>query len=349
MGNPEEVDFNFDDEADGLHALPPMRLTKLTKEASGKSVEDNLNAKIAGTWYNIHFPNMPLMSQTLALVPGAVLGLCGGSKVGKSFLLLEWFWRWVMEGVEVRMLALESGCDFHAERMVAQMAEMRDFIDPVALQNPEIAEKARAALATWKPWTDYICPNIQDMSDNPQTVGNVLAWMERELRGQGPTGRKAQIVIVDPVTAIAPDKGQRFADHYRLVLEADRLARKTDGRVILSTHPIRSKSMFGKPEKPSIDRVANGQAYGQFCTGFGWLEYAEPVRTKCLKCNGKGTWADGATKSHCTVCAGTGKSQQKQKGNRTFHWLVVRRAPNPGKIDMSFHGNSLTHTEIIPE
>ena len=345
MGNPEEVDFNFDDEADGLRALPPMRATKLTREASGKTVEDNLNAKINGDWFNIPFPNMPQMSKTLVLVPGAVLGLCGGSKVGKSFLLLEWFWRWIMEGVEVRMLAMESGCDFHAERMVAQMAQMRDFLDPNALKdNPEAAEKARQALADWKPWVDYITPNIQDMSDNPQTVGNVLAWMDRELRGQGPTGKKAQIVIVDPVTAIAPDPGQRFADHYRLVLEADRLARKLNGRVILSTHPIRSKSSYAK-EVPSIDRVANGQAYGQFCTGFGWLEYAA-AKTKCEQCKGKGTWKDGMAKVSCAVCAGTGKSQEKARSNRSFHWLVIRRAPNPGQIPLNFNGGSLTHTEV---
>lgn len=349
MGNPEEVDFNFDEETDGLRALPPMRATKLTREASGARVEANLNAKINGEWYNIPFPNMPMMSQTLALVPGAVFGMCGGSKLGKSFLILEWVWRWVIENVNVSMMALESGCDFHADRMAAQMTQMNAFINPTELQNPDTAAKARAALADWRPWIDYIAPCIQDMSENPQTVGNVLAWMERELRGQGPTGRKAQIVIVDPVTAIAPDRGQRFADHTRLVLEADRLARRTGGRVILSTHPIRSKSAFGKPEKPSLDRIANGQCYGQFCSAVGWIDYAGATRAKCLKCDGKGTWLDGAVKAACSVCKGTGKSQQgKANVNRGFHWLAVRNAPNPGIVDMHFNGGSLTHTEVIP-
>ena len=346
MTNPEEVDFDFQNEP---HLeVRSMRATKLTNEASGKAVEDSLEAKISGDWYNIPFPDMPLMSKTLALVPGAVFGMCGGSKLGKSFLILEWVWRWLMDGVDVSMMALESGCRFHADRMAAQMTQMSAFINPVELQNPETAAKARAALAEWRDWIYYIAPSIQDMSDNPQTVGNVLAWMERELEGEGPTGRKAKIVIVDPVTAVAPDRGQRFADHTRLVLEADRLARRTGGRVILSTHPIRSKSSF-KKEAPSLDRIANGQCYGQFCSAVGWIDYAGHARAKCDTCKGKGTWQDVLAKATCTICKGTGKSQIKSTANRAFHWLAVRNAPNPGVIDMNFNGGSLTYSELAPD
>lgn len=351
MGNPEEIDIGFFDEpaetGPDLRPLPQRRIanTALTREASGARVEANLNAKISGEWTNIPFPNMPQMSKTLALVPGAVFGMCGGSKLGKSFLILEWVWRWVMEGVQVSMMALESGCDFHADRMAAQMTRMSAFINPNELQNPETAAKAREALADWREWIDYIAPCIQDMSDNPQTVGNVLAWMEREFSGTGPTGRKASIVIVDPVTAVAPDWGQRFADHARLVLEADRLARRTGGRVILSTHPIRSKSSF-KKEAPSLDRIANGQCYGQFCSAVGWIEYAGHARGKCETCKGKGKWKDQLCEVHCQVCKGTGKAAIKSNANRGFHWLAVRNAPNPGVVDMHFDGGSLTYTEV---
>ncbi len=348
MGNPEEVDFNFDDEAEGLRALPAMRATKLTKEASAASIRQNLEDKISGKIRNIPFPNMPMMDAALAMLPGSIMALCGSSKTAKSFLILQWLWQWMMVEVEAVLLVLESGCEYHGDRMFTQMAANADFFNPEKLRtDTEIAAAALAAEEAWRPWIEYIAPNIHDLSSNRKTVGNVLAWIEREFRGQGISQRKAKIVIVDPVTAIAPDPGQRFADHQRLIEGTNDLVKQYQGRVIFVTHPTKTQRGY-RDEEPHLDRLANGQCYPQFCSAIGWLGAYSRKSAKCDECKGKGSWKTDGGKAHCKVCAGTGKSQKETKANREFHWLAVRNAAKPQSVPMFFNGGTLTYNEVLP-
>lgn len=325
----------------------------LTEEGTGALAEKSLQEKIDGTWYNIPFPNMPLMTFARALVPGAVLGICGGSKAGKSFLVLEWVWRWALDNVRVSFLALESGRRFHCDRLVAQMCGIGDMLDPEWLKIPENRDTVLAAVAKWRDCIHYVAPMVQQMADNqPQTVSNVLKWMEREFRGSAAHGgRPAQIVVVDPVTAISPDRGQRFADHVGFILEADRLARRTNGRVILVTHPIRQKGS-GRIMAPSIDNISNGECYGRFCSAVGWLDRAAKVPEQCSRCDENGMIEERCglilTKRQCPTCGGK-KTLGRARSNRKFHWLVTRNAPKPDNIDMRFCGATLTHSEVLPE
>lgn len=211
-----------------------------------------------GKFKVIHFPNMPVVSHmTKALIPGTVTILCGDPSSAKSFMLLEWFWRWSMDpNLKVRLLMLEDKTEFHQRRVLAQMAGASEIADyDKHFANPD---KMDLHLKTHHDDLEIFSRNLE-VTQTQKSLTELAEWIERYCEDG------YDILGIDPLTASAMEQNQFIADSkfiFRIRAALDR----SGTRVIFATHPRGGKQL------PGLGSMALGMAYPRFSQSVFWLQ-----------------------------------------------------------------------------
>jgi hypothetical protein len=224
-----------------------------------RALEDRIKAIESGTFKNIPFLNMPQLSNmSKALMPGTVLTVCGEPGAGKSFWMIEQFWRWFdAQSAKIKLLMLEDDDAFHQARVLAQVAGIADLTDDefcsdnIKFYKEQFSDNQR--------FLELFFRNVTCANSKQMTLDEIADWViEQATKG-------AEVIGVDPVTA-AKVSDKPYIDDQRFLFRVKEILEKTGARLVLITHP-----RIGQAGKPSLSGMAGGASYPRFSQTVLWL------------------------------------------------------------------------------
>jgi len=220
-----------------------------------------------GSIYLTCFPEMPSLTRNIpALMPGTITTLVADPGSGKSFLVLQWFWKLVLEEkVSSRIMMLEDQMQFHLFRILSQMAGDSNFTQLSYLQAQP--DRVQAAYDEHREDLETVARFINAPGSGRVTYVDILKWIKEEAE------IGAHVLIVDPVTAVSPVQNQFIADS-QFIFDAKALAEKYDLCLIFVTHPRGNST-----NKPHLGGVAGGLAYVRFAQSVLWLQHYDSPQT----------------------------------------------------------------------
>lgn len=225
------------------------------------ALEKKFDQIIAGEFRAIAFPQKPQLSHnSKAIMPGCLTTICGEPGSGKSFFVLEDFWRWSGFGESVKLLMLEEDNAFHQNRALAQMSGHADLLDPdFVLDN---AEFAKTTLAAFRERLEKFSRHLETASAQ-MSLTEIADWVITHAENG------VRIIGVDPITAArASDKP--WIDDQKFLFAVKPVLERTGASLILTTHP-----RMGQAGKPSLSGMAGGASYPRFSQCVVWLKSLE--------------------------------------------------------------------------
>lgn len=225
---------------------------------AAQELEQRFHAIIEGGWKNIEWPWRTLTVETQALLPDTVTALCGDPGSGKSFLLLEAFWKWHCSGRKVAMFELEDDRVYHLQRVLAQLEGNSNLTNTEWVKNNP--ERARESYQNQKDIIASLGKVIWDAPDRQVTLPDLADWFEtRSAEGY-------EISAIDPVTAAESNDKPWIADQ-NFIFRVKTTAKKYHTRLVYAIHPRIANGKTG----PSLARMAGGAAYPRFSHTVLWL------------------------------------------------------------------------------
>lgn len=302
----------------------------LTQESNGGLLRERIEAIADGSFASPPILGFPILNKHAPLLPGSVVCLCGGAKVSKSFLVVQWLWQLLLapSDVPTSMLTFEENALFHHWRTFAQITQEGRLCD-VEWVVANI-DKVRELENDWREQLDYVGAHVHKIKGRG-TADEVLRWANREARccmGDH-SGRPARVLIVDPISFLAKDEkspGGNY-DHEKCVMGLKQIALDHDLAVILVTHPVRKRTSARLT--PDLSNYSNGEVYGRAGSVLTWLEAKK-------------------TNNEITLPAVMQSPAKTVKYNRVLSVLGTRNTKNhaPDGIAMVFNGGNLWHEEL---
>jgi hypothetical protein len=233
-----------------LFDAEPMNVTS--------ALEKKFSKIMSGEFRAIPFPQKPLTSDnSKAILPGCLTTICGEPGSGKSFLILEDFWRWSLQkGESVKLLMLEDDNAFHQNRALAQMSGHADLLDPdFVLDNKEFSN---SIFDQYREHLEYFSRHMET-ANAQMTLTEIAGWVINHAENG------IRIIGVDPITA-AKASDKPWIDDQRFLFEVKPVLERTGASLILTTHP-----RIGQAGKPSLSGIAGGASYPRFSQCVLWL------------------------------------------------------------------------------
>lgn len=283
------------------------RPTSLSLNADVRDLDRVLESEISGERRSIDFVGWPYLSTAQALLPGTVTIICGSPGASKSFFIMEQIWRWMDEGEDASILAMEKDAPFSLRRAWAQMACFPGVLNVNVVRNhPQVIRDLRAQ---WdeplrKLRTRIQIPN-KDMKNDRKYI---IQWLKKEVE----LGRR--IIVIDPITMMDSSGKMGAEEHDKTVKDIARVAETSNVAIILVTHPRQGNA--GQDIFPSLNNIPGSSAYQRFSDTILWLQ----------------TIPEDA--------------EEIGEYNREVFCLKVRLAANPGRIKFRFNVKNLCHEEV---
>jgi len=208
---------------------------------------------------------------TQALLPGTVTLLCGAGGASKSFMVIQAARYWYDNGIPAAIYELEGERAEHLQRAAAQMANESRLLDSEwAESNPD---RIRAVESEYADYMAKFGECLTAAPDEPPTLMEIASWVKAEAEAG------AEIIVVDPITAVAPSDKVWIADA-EFILAVKATIRTTKARLVLVMHPKKGHKGSG------LDELAGGAVYGRLANTALWLDRHEPplmvdVMTPC--------------------------------------------------------------------
>lgn len=251
-------------------------------------IEDRISGKSAA----LTIPSMPTVAEmTRAIKPGTVCFMPGNPSSGKTWVLLEMMTHYLDNGITTKALFLEEPENFYRDRLYAQLSQNSGFLDDkFSNENPELVREikrvhaerasrvARHALIVEALPHDHKTREL-DKSDHQNilmTYDKIADWAAFQLH------LGAKVLIIDPITAAAPNERPWEADQ-KFLLKIKRLAVFHSAVVVISTHP--KGGIAGNPETGGM---AGCTAFERFAQTVLWLEIRNVQERKIVQSPTKG-------------------------------------------------------------
>jgi len=261
---------------------------------------------IAGNWVNIEWPWGLTSVESQSLLPDTVTAMCGDPGSGKSFLLLEAFWKWHLSGRKVALFELEDDRVYHLQRVLAQIESNSWLTDAEWVRNN--AEKSKASYESQKDIIGSLGKVMWDAPDRQVTLTELADWFEARCE------EGYEICVIDPVTAaVANDKP--WIEDQNFIFRVKTTAKKYHSRLIYAIHPRISQGKVGA----SLSRLAGGAAYPRFSHSVFWLTKHDKPKTATV-------WQEMGGKRQVTF-------------DRTLRIAKARNGRGAGS-EMAFHLNT---------
>lgn len=221
---------------------------------------------IAGDWVNIEWPWSYMSTESQSLLPDTVTAICGDPGSGKSFLLLEAFWKWHLAGRKVALFELEDDKVYHLQRVLAQLESNAWLTDAEWIHSN--AEKATASHENQKDIIGSLGRVMWDAPDRQVTLNELADWFEARCE------EGFEICAIDPVTA-AVSNDKPWIEDQNFIFRVKTTAKKYHARLIYAIHPRISQGKVGA----SLSRLAGGAAYPRFSHSVFWLTKHDKEKT----------------------------------------------------------------------
>jgi hypothetical protein len=270
-------------------------------------IEDTISGKRASIPFRAHMTG----KLTQALLPGTVTVVCGDPEVGKSFWILEEFWRWHRAGIKVDLFELEDTRADHLLRVAAQMSGESRLTDAEWVkQNPN---EVRQIYSAHEAEINEFGKHISTAPDNMVKLKTLNEWIKTKCENG------AQIIGIDPITAAETGAKPWIEDKEFLIL-GKATVRHYGARLILVTHP-----RIGVNLKPGLASISGGASYARFSHTCIWMQKHPQEKT-------------GLVRNHFGDCHG--------KFNRTAKICKARNARGGGmEIGFFFDPQTLLYAE----
>jgi len=286
-----------------LEIIRDAGIVSATKELSAL-IEDTIQGRreaVATPWPWLNRNARPFL-------PGTITLKCGAPGSGKSFFLLETAHALYCNGIRVAIYMLEEDSSYHLWRLLAQLEQNSDLLDPEWVKaNPEAA---RAALQKHRDTLDEFSPCLSDAPNKQPTIEDLLAWAKQKAVDG------CRVIIIDPIS-VADMGREPWTSALRFMIDAKAIAREYDTSIVVSVHPRKGTAISGLVD---LDSVAGGAAFTRLSQTVLWLEHhLDDHLSRVIDGFGDREW----------------------KSNRTVHILKARNGPGQGKR-LAFHFDSQT-------
>lgn len=297
---------------DGLRKLVLAVLEVAEPTGPAKELYTLLQDTISGKRIAVPWPWSAMGRLSNALLPGTVTMIGGDPGSGKTFALLEALVFWFVNGHEPCAFMLEDDLSFHLNRVLAQLDERGELIDPAWVKlNPDLTNEA---FGRHKSLIDEIGRRIQISGDKEIPLAELTEWV----RKMAAAGRR--VIVIDPVTAAAVSD-KPWLDDRRFVIEVKAIARRFNCSIVLSTHPRKGKRQPGG----AMDDMAGGAVYSRLSHNVFWLVRHDQPKPVVI----------------ASVCG-----DFNTRINRTMKLLKTRNGRGGGlEIGYDFQGKSLKFAE----
>lgn len=247
LGLPEGGDVVDYLDKNGIEGFWDMMRDGSEQVGEGSQVKNRFSDIISGKWHSIPWPWKRLSEYSKSLFPGTITMLCGEPSATKSLFLVQAAEWWNRMDVKVAMLELELGKATHLQRTMAMLAGNWDVLDDVwGKANPDAL---MALYAKHKAQLDAFEPCVFEPTSKSITYPHTLKWIEeRCIAG-------AEIIVVDPVTAIDAGESSYAADR-KFVSNVSEMISDYHARLILVTHP-----RGGTKGRMGLDDIAGARAF----------------------------------------------------------------------------------------
>jgi hypothetical protein len=196
---------------------------------------------------------------TQALWPGTVTVLCGAGGTAKSFWALQACWQLTVGGHPAEYLALERGRSFHLMRLLAVIDGSPHLLDAEWIKGHRT--DAENAYHRNRPDLDRIAPRITAEPSAKFTRAHALAWVKAAV------ARKARVLVIDPVTALAGG-GDVWTEDLDFLMAARAEVEAAGASLVCVTHP---KKTNANKANTATDDVAGGACWARFCDSLLWV------------------------------------------------------------------------------
>lgn len=226
--------------------------------ASGAAAEVRtvIDETIAGTRKAVAGQHEILSDLTQALLPGAVVMVCGIPGAGKSIWLLDEVAYWHEAGIPVALYELEHDRDYHLLRFAAQRSNQSKITDARWVKNNPA--EARAIVESLRDRLDSFGTAIFTAPDEIVSLGALGEWVVK----MADAGKR--IIAIDPITA-AQGTSRPWEDDLKFLIKGKSAVRRNGASLILVTHPKTNQKQAG------LSALAGGAAYSRFSQTVLWL------------------------------------------------------------------------------
>lgn len=221
------------------------------------ALDKKFDAIIAGDFRAVPFQQKKKLSEmSKAIMPGTITTVVGDPGAGKSFWVIEDFWRWSLLGEKVKLLMLEDDDAFHQNRALAQMSGYGELLDPdYVMANPEFAVQV---LQDMREPLEAFARNMT-VATGQMSLTEIAQWVIAHAEAG------VRIIGVDPITA-AKSSDKPWIEDQKFLFEVKAVLERTGASLVLTTHP-----RMGQAGKPSLSGMAGGAAYPRFSQTVIWL------------------------------------------------------------------------------
>lgn len=233
-------------------------LDEATALGAAQELSRRFESIIAGDWVNIEWPWSHLSTESQSLLPGTVTAICGDPGCGKSFMLLEAFWKWHLSGRKVAIFELEDDKVYHLQRVIAQLESNSGLTNAEWIKNNP--ERTTASHANQQDIIESLGRVMWDAPDRQVTLTELADWFEAR------SEEGFEICAIDPVTAAASNDKPWIEDQ-NFIFKVKTTAKKFGSRLAYAIHPRISQGKVGA----SLSRLAGGAAYPRFSHSVFWL------------------------------------------------------------------------------
>ncbi len=245
---------------DAIDSAEPWQSTRPTLAAGVRQNTENIIAgKLADA--PLSFEQLRILSRATA--PGIVSILAGPGGSLKTWLLLRWAMTWFERDIPFAYLGLEEDRTYCLERIQAIREGNIELLNPEWVK--EHGNDKRAADDLHEGYLAGIGQSLWDAPNEPMSLAQVAEWVRTR------AAERRRIIVVDPVTAVAPVKDCYIADR-QFVTEVKTIARLTNTTIILATHRRKGGTGFG------LDDLCGGAAYSQLTQCIIWVEPHRPPK-----------------------------------------------------------------------
>ena len=217
---------------------------------------------IAGRLTSEEWPWVSLKGLTRSLVPGGITVIVGNPGTSKSFLLLQSVLFWHEHGVRTAILELEEGPGFWQQRALALMAGKGCLTDPDWVAR--YPEETRDTVLRHINGLQTLAESMTCAEAEGMTLDQVGTWVEK----MAASGHR--IICIDPITAASSGSEKTWLAADRFMLRAKAAISKYGCSLVITSHPPKGNAFTNN--KPSLDNIAGGAAFGRFSSTVLWLD-----------------------------------------------------------------------------
>jgi hypothetical protein len=277
---------------------------------AARELAELLEDTISGKRTAVSWPWPALTDMSKALLPGTVTLFCGSPGASKSFAILQAMRHWYSIGVKAVVFELEEDRAYHLNRLLAQECENGELTEPDWVRSHP--QEVRQAMETHAVMLNEIGRRIYSAPEAQVEYKALIEWTQLRAKEGN------RVIVIDPVTAVAPVRDVWLADS-EFLFRIKTLAREHQCSILLVTHP-RKGSKGG-----SMDDLAGGAAFQRFSQTLLWLDCFKSPKSFAVK----------------TSCG-----RMTVKCNRSLHLFKCRNGRGTGSaVAMNWMGSSLKLAE----